>query len=36
MLIMRKLAAAGLLAVLMSLAASAQVEKVVAAAEGIT
>jgi len=33
---MRKLAAIGLLAMLMSLSASAQVEKVVADAEGIT
>ena len=33
---MRRLAAVGLLAMLVSLAASAQVEKVVADAEGIT
>jgi hypothetical protein len=33
---MRKLAAVGLLSILMSLAASAQVEKVVAQAEGIS
>ena len=33
---MRKLAAIGLLAMLMSLSASAQVEKVVADADGIT
>lgn len=36
MICMRRLAAVGLLAMLVSLSASAQVEKVVADAEGIT